>query len=169
MTLDLIFNIGLLIFTIYCYIYIGATTPESGVNELGAAFWPQLILILMGLLLVVSIKDIIKKDKKDNKLALTGANIQEFFKSKLFIGMVIVLVMAFVLETLGFLVTTCAFLIAYCWLLGEKRIHIMVLVGLIATIVLYLIFSVGLQIMLPRGTVGFLREFALMIETLLMF
>lgn len=169
MTLDLIFNIALLIFSIYCYIYIGATTPASGANELGAAFWPQLILALMSILLVASIIKIIKKDKADKAIALSGAAVQEFFKSKLFLGMLIVSVMALILETVGFLVTSFLFLAAYCWLLGERRIHIMAIVALVATVILYLIFSVGLQIMLPRGTIGFLREFALMIETLLMF
>lgn len=168
LTLDLIFDIGLLIFSIFCYIYIGATTPGSGINELGAAFWPQLILSIMMILLVVNIRNTIKKNKEEKKTAFTTGNIQEFFKSKLFIGMIFVILMALLLETLGFLLTTFLFITAYCWLLGERRIHIMILVGIISTIILYLIFSVGLQIMLPRG-IGFLRNFALMIENLLTF
>ena len=47
MVIELIVNILLLGFCIFCFGYVGATMPVSAVNELGAEQWPQGIQILL--------------------------------------------------------------------------------------------------------------------------
>ena len=57
------------------------------------------------------------------------------------------------------------FCIASSYLLGERKPLTMVLFSLVTVTVLYLL-SMGIGVILPRGA-GFLRDFALAIESLL--
>ena len=43
LTLELIVNVLLLAFGIFCYFYVGATMPASDPLELGAEQWPQAV------------------------------------------------------------------------------------------------------------------------------
>lgn len=169
--MELVFNAALLIFCGYAYFYISATTPGSTPTELGAAFWPHIILALLIVLLIVNIVNVVKKAKSaenSNGFEFDKDAFVGFFKSKLFIGMVTVAVMAIILEFAGFMLTSFLFLVVYGIILGEKSPVKLILTGVIATIVLYVIFQGALGIMLPRG-VGFLRDFALWAETLISF
>lgn len=163
MTLDLIFNVVLLIFSIYCFIYIGKA-DDATPTELGAAFWPRLILGLMILLLIIGLVNIIRK--KNGVGPVDGEAVKDFFKSKLLMGMIICVVTAVVLPIIGFIPTSVLFLIAYGILLGEKRPVVLILTGIIATLILYIIFQGPLSIFLPRGRF-FFRSFALQMEKLL--
>ena len=51
MTLDLIFSAVLLVFSVYCFFYIGGADNGTP-TELGAAAWPRVILTLMIILLI---------------------------------------------------------------------------------------------------------------------
>ncbi|WP_155991263.1 hypothetical protein [Oribacterium sp. FC2011] len=55
-------------------------------TELGAAFWPQIILAIMIVLSVVNIVTSLKKMKADGKTVTSDIDVAGFFKSKLFIG-----------------------------------------------------------------------------------
>ena len=71
---------------------------------------------------------------------------------------------SFILEPLGFMVTSFLVLIAYGWLLGARKYGQLVLMSLLITFILYIVFSGLLSVNLPRGTIGFLRSFALTLE-----
>ena len=163
MNLDIIFNIFLLVMSIYCYFYIGAS-DNSTATELGAAFWPRLILGLMIMLLVICLINLIRK--KDGKMSVDAQNAVVFFKSKLMIGIVICAVTAIILPMIGFIPTSALFLIAFGILLGEKRPAVLVITGIVATLILYVVFQGPLSIFLPRGY-GFFRNFALAMENIL--
>ena len=170
--MDIIFSIILIIGGIYLYIYIGgatgATAGLENLTDLGAAFWPRVILILLILLSVVNLIQGIKKMKAEGTGVTSGIDVVGFFKSKLFIGMLMVAAAALILPTIGFLPTCFIFLIAYGLLLGDKKYARLVIVALLITIVVYLIFQGALDIFLPRGK-GVFRTFALAIERLLPF
>ena len=89
-----------------------------------------------------------------------------FFKSKLFIGMVLVVIMAIAYEPIGFMLTCFLFLMAYGLLLGQRNIALLVGTSLLITVILYIGFAVFLGVLLPRGNVSFLRDFALFVESL---
>lgn len=163
MTLDIIFNVALLAFSVYCFFYIGSVDNATA-TELGAAFWPRLILGIMIVLLVIGLVGILRK--KDGKGAVTGEAVAGFFKSKLLVGIIICAVAAVILPTIGFIPTCFLFLIAYGILLGEKRPVVLIVTGVVATLILYIIFQGPLSIFLPRGS-GFFRNFALAMENFL--
>ena len=163
MTLDIIFNVLLLIASIYFFFFIGGA-DNSTATELGAAFWPRLILGIMIILLAVGLVNMLRK--KDSKAPIDGAAVAAFFKSKLLVGMIICAVTAVILPYIGFIPTSFLFLIAFGILLGERRAPVLVITGIVATLILYVIFQGPLSIFLPRGY-GIFRSFALAMESFL--
>lgn len=166
MVQELVFNVALLIFFIYCYFYIGATAPEPIPGQLNGAQWPQLLIVLLVILLGVNIYRIIKNTpKEERENTKINLDIKSIVTSKLFIGSVLLLIYAYTLDYVGFLFGTIVFFMAYSWLLGERQVGRLVLSAVFITIILYIVFAVGLDVFLPRGK-GVFREIALMIESI---
>lgn len=167
LTKKILFSGGLAVFLAYCYFYIAATAPANKPGELSGAQWPQGLIILLEIFLVINIINIIRATPKAerNFSDVTSINFKAVLKNRLFLGLVILFVFAFSLEYLGFLLGTFLFTIAYAYLLGEHRLPRLALYSLIITIALYVLFSLALDVMLPRG-VGPLRDFALMLESI---
>lgn len=166
--MELIFSLFLLIGSIYLFFLVGVESPAATATELGAAFWPRIILALLMILVVVNIINILKKAKADGVSAKPQVNLGEFFKSKLFLGIIVVVALAVLLPYIGFVPSCCLFLIAYGFLLGERKIPILIIRSVIITIIIYVIFQGALDIMLARG-IGPFREFALSLEMILPF
>lgn len=169
MVIELIVNVLLLGFCIFCFGYVGATMPVSAVNELGAEQWPQGILILLILAILWNIFKFFRVHKSaeiSEAFRAFPGDVVGFFKSKLFFGMVLVVVMAMAYEPVGFMVTCFVFLMAYGLLLGQRNIALLVGTSLLITVILYVGFSVFLGVLLPRGNISFLRDFALFVESL---
>ena len=166
--MDIIFSVILAVFCIYCFFLVGAESPAATPTELGAAFWPRIILVMMIILLAVNIVNNLKAQKENKSSIMGELNLGGFLKSRLLVGIILVAVMALLMSTIGFMPDCLLFLIAYGFLLGERRIPLLVIRSLAITVVLYVIFQGALDIMLARG-VGPFREFALFFEMLLPF
>ena len=169
MALELIVNVALIAASVFSFWYVGATMPKSPDNEMGAEQWPQLLLILLIIALGYNIFSFFRKHKKQDITAAFAdffPGIGRFVKSKLFIGIIILLVMAAIYEPLGFIVTCFLFMIAYGLLLGARKPLPLVLSSLVIMLVLYISFRVFLGVMLPRGYVPFLRSTAFFLESL---
>lgn len=170
MAIELIVNVIILVSCLYAFFYVGATMPVSQPSELGAEQWPQGIIILLVIALGFNIYRLIKNGKGGvlvGSFTSLGTDTAKFLKSKLFIAMVIVLVMAMVYEPLGFMTTSLLFMIAYGCLLGEHRWIRLIAFSLLLTAIFYISFSVFLGVLLPRGEVSFLRNFALWVESII--
>ena len=159
---ELIINILLFIFFGYTFFthVLEAAVPAKVANNpyaLQPDVWPKAIIILLEICLIVNIIQIIKKNKGKPEFTLGAfvGSIPAFLKSKLFFGIVIMVVASFILETVGFIVTSMFILFFYGLLIASVCI----------TMVLYIVFSGMLSVNLPRGTVGFLRNFALWLES----
>ena len=171
--LELIVNVILLLFFIYTLFFhvTEAPIPQKVLNNpnaLSPAAWPTVIIVLLIICIAANIVKLLRKNK-DNpafNLSIFIKTVPGFFKSKLFIGIVIVVALSFILEPLGFMVSSFLFLVAYGVLLGERKYVRLALVALAITLMLYICFGVLLQVNLPRGTVPFLRNFALFIESI---
>ena len=163
MTMDLIFSAVFLVFSIYCFFYIGAVDNGTA-TELGAAAWPRVILGLMIVLFAVSIFNMLTK--KNGLLPFTKEGFNAFLHSKLILGMLICAGAAIILPYVGFIPTCALFLVVYGILLGERRPKVLALTAVVATLIIYIIFQGPLGIFLPRGY-GFLRNFALTMESLI--
>ena len=166
--MDIIFSVILAVFCIYCFFLVGAESPAATPTELGAAFWPRIILVMMIILLAVNIVNNLKAQKENKSSIMGELNLGGFLKSRLLVGIILVAVMALLMSAIGFMPDCLLFLIAYGFLLGERRIPLLVIRSLAITVVLYVIFQGALDIMLAR-VVGPFREFALFYEMLLPF
>ena len=167
MALELIVNVLLIAASIISFWYVGATMPKSRESEMGAEQWPQLLLILLIIALGYNIFSFFRKHKKEDIAAAFAdffPGIVRFVKSKLFIGIIILVVMAAIYEPLGFIVTCFLFMIAYGFLLGAKKLLPLILTSLVIMLVLYISFRVFLGVMLPRGYIPFLRNIAFFLE-----
>ena len=167
MALELIVNVLLLGAAVFTFWYVGATMPVSPVNELGAEQWPQLLLIMLIICIGYNLYNYFRKNKKED----IAASFADFFpgvvrlvKSKLFIGMILLVVMAALYEPLGFITTCFLFMVAYGVLLGARKPLRLILVSLLIMLILYIVFGVLLGVMLPRGYVPFLRSFTYFLE-----
>jgi hypothetical protein len=169
MALELIVNVLLFVIAIFCYWHVGETMPQSPESELGAEQWPQLLLILLIIALTYNLYKYFKTNKKEDIAAAFAdffPSIARLVKSKLFVGMILLVGMSFLYEPLGFIATCPLFMISYGFLLGARRPLPLVITSLVITAVLYVGFAVFLSIMLPRGYVPFLRDAAFFIEKL---
>ena len=162
---ELIINILLFIFlgfTFFTHVLEAAVPASVARNPyaLQPDVWPKTIII--------NIIQIIKKNKgnPDFSLGAFAKSIPDFLKSKLFLGIVIMVAASFMLETVGFIVTALFVLFFYGMLLGEKNIVRLLIASVCITLVLYIVFSGMLSVNLPRGTISFLRNFALWLESI---
>ena len=170
---ELIINILLFIFlgfTFFTHVLEAAVPASVARNPyaLQPDVWPKTIIILLEICIIINIIQIIKKNKgnPDFSLGAFAKSIPDFLKSKLFLGIVIMVVASFMLETVGFIVTALFVLFFYGMLLGEKNIVRLLIAAVCITLVLYVVFSGMLSVNLPRGTISFLRNFALSLESM---
>ena len=170
---ELIINILLFIFlgfTFFTHVLEAAVPASVARNPyaLQPDVWPKTIIILLEICIIINIIQIIKKNKgnPDFSLGAFAKSIPDFLKSKLFLGIVIMVVASFMLETVGFIVTALFVLFFYGMLLGEKNIVRLLIAAVCITLVLYVVFSGMLSVNLPRGTISFLRNFALWLESI---
>lgn len=170
---ELILNILLFVFFGWAFFthVLEAAVPAKVLKNpyaLQPDAWPKAIIILLEICLLINIIKIIKKNKgkEDFTLSAFVKTIPNFFKSNLFIGIIILTVASFILEPLGFIVTAFLVLMCYGWLLGARKYGQLVIVSLVVTFILYIVFSGMLSVNLPRGTVGILRNFALFLESI---
>ena len=169
MALELIVNVLLIAASVYSFWYVGSTMPKSPDNELGAEQWPQLLLIMLIIAIAYNLFSFFRKSKKEDiARAFAGLlpGIVRFVKSKLFIGIVLLLILAAVYEPLGFIAVSFLFLIAYGILLGARKPLPLFLSSFSIMLILYVSFSVFLGVMLPRGYIPFLRNAAFFLESL---
>ena len=164
--MDIIFSIVLGIFCIYLFFLVRRRFVHQLLQRqnLVQHSGRRIILVLLILLIIVNIVNSLKKLKGSNEKLTAGFNLGEFLKSKLFVGMILVAVMAILMPIIGFIPVSFLFLIAYGVLLGERRIGFLIIVSLVITAILYILFQGALDIMLARGT-GIFRDFALFFET----
>ena len=171
---ELIINILLFIFlgfTFFTHVLEAAVPQKVAMNPfvLQPDVWPKTIIVLLEICLIINIIKIIRKNKgnPDFSLAAFGKSIPEFLKGKVFRGIVIMVVASLLLETLGFMVTSVLVLFCYGMLLGEKKLPRLAIASVCITLVLYIVFNGMLSVNLPRGTIGFLRNFALWMESVI--
>ena len=170
---ELICNVLLFVFLGYTYFthVLEAKVPKSYLknpNVLHPSVWPKVIIILLLICIAINIVKIIKKNKGNPEFSFKafGKNSLVFLKSKMFLGMVVLVVASFILEPLGFVVTAALLMFAYGMLLGEKKWWRLAILACVLAVLLHIAFSGLLGVSLPRGTVPFLRSFSLFLENL---
>ncbi len=156
----------------YCFNVLEAPVPTRVARNpynLQPDVWPKVIIILLLVCVAFNIIKIIRKNKgsEDFNFKSFFKNSVEFFKSRMFLGMIILVVASFILEPLGFVVTAALIMFFYGLLLGQKKWWLLLIVAVVLGVLLHIVFSGLLGVNLPRGTVPFLRSFSLFLENLI--
>lgn len=167
MVFAILFDLVLIVLAGYCFAYVHiAASSTTYTDPLGTAFWPELLLGLLIVFLVINIVQIYRGTPKEerNLSALKSLRPEKIIKSRFFWGIVIMLIYSVLLSVTGFLLTSFLMSIAMAYCLGEKRPHVLLIFSFLAVVLIFIIFFRGMGIQLPRGTVSFLRDFALTVE-----
>ena len=171
---ELIINILLFIFlgfTYFTHVLEAAVPAKVAKNPfvLQPDVWPKAIIILLEICLIINIIQIIRKNRGKPEFTLSAfvRSIPGFIRSRQFLGIIIMLMASLLLEPLGFMVTSVLVLFFYGILLGQKNLVQLIIASVCITLVLYIVFNGMLSVNLPRGTVGFLRNFALWMESII--
>lgn len=168
--LELLFSVVLFLFFGYCLYYVTTTIEVSTITDpLGAAFWPQLLICLLLFVLILDMYHVYKAiPEEDRNLGFFARyDWLGLIKSPLIAGMVVLFIYAFVLNSCGFLLSSWILCMAICYLLGEHRLKVLPIFSFVAVGVLFILFYKGIGIQMPRGTIPFLRNFALDVERML--
>ena len=170
MVLEILFSLALIILAGYClgYVYV-SSAATTYTDPLGTGFWPIMLLSLLIVLLVINIIQIwLKTPKEDRNLnSLKSIDVRKIVKSRLFWGMVTLIVYALLLPYFGFLFTTFLLCVVSAYILGETRPQVLILFSLLFVCGVFVLFMRGMSIQLPRGTIPFFRNMAIAIESFL--
>lgn len=165
MAFELISNLVLLVFFIFCYFSIGQL-PDARPGEMSSKLWPQALLILLIFCAIANMCGVWRKNR--GQVGNVFSEIRNAVRSvnvRFLIGVVLCFAYPFALSYAGFIPTSILFIIAYMTLLGEQRWGMRATIGVSITILLYAVFRVLLQVPLSRGT-GIFRTFSLVLERL---
>jgi len=165
---------GLVIFLVaLAYLWEAHNVPEfyqiPGVP--GPTTFPYLLGLIFaacGVWLLVSPKDLMQQLAKAREEARAASSAAAPPRPGLFTRMVsewhlaamwaVIIVYLWVMPDLGFPLATLSLLVVFFWLLGETRWHIVFGLALVSTVVIYVLFKMGLNVRLPLGVLDFLNS-----------
>ena len=137
-------------------IALAKTLPASAVMSVGPDFMPTVIglvtLILAIILLIMSIKGF-----KANAAKLEAEPPKSVEYKRVILSMLVILLYAFLLQTVGFIVLTLVYLPIQIFILApdenrtKKDIILYLIISVIFTFVVFFLFRYGFKIMLPAG------------------
>ncbi|CEI81701.1 hypothetical protein J18TS1_38400 [Oceanobacillus oncorhynchi subsp. incaldanensis] len=162
---DYIFYSIVMIFAIF---FLASTPQIQSTNQsfiIGPATWPYILLILMiflGLYGIVSTLIKAKVMKSEELIAKEeAAPVKKIFHLSIpVVSLLVVIIYVLLLNVIGFIFSTVLFLYGITLLLGTKKQLTAILFSIITMVVFVILFSVLLQIPLPRG-IGVFRELSL--------
>lgn len=122
--------------------------------DIGAAFLPRLVL---GLIVTLSVLKIIISVIENKTAVLEAKDKSQFFKG--FSTIILVGIYCFCYKPIGFLLDTFIYLFLQIVIVTPKekrQIWKILLIDIIATMVVYLIFTKGFAVKLPHGLITFI-------------
>lgn len=166
--MDILFSVVLFVFCAWCFFLAGAGLPDTMPAELGAAFWPKVILVLLMVLLAVNLAGDIRERKEKKDTGTDKKDAGSFFNGRLPAGMALAVLMAVLLGVIGFIPDCLLFMMAYGYLLGERRLLVLAARSFGLTLVFYVFFLAMPGISLAGG-IGPFAEFSRFVRGLMPF
>ncbi len=142
---EILFTVGMLvIFGIFQYGVVSIDTGRS-VDPVGAAFVPQMVILLGGLLCVVTlIMQIRKYVSEQEKHKIT-------FNTKVLLLLAMLVAFLFILDLVGFHLSAMLLFFGIMLLLGKKSYLNSALTSIVTASVFVVLFGRILSVPLPRG------------------
>ena len=142
----------LLVFLVALYFYFlsGKIEAPSMPGQLGPAFWPKVILVLLMISCGIKAGEIFLSRRKipeaEGELSAPEAN---FAKLAVLIGLVIGVVVA--MDKIGFLLANFLFLILFLRITGLRKKFPLILISVLGTVFLLFLFVKVVYLPLPKG------------------
>ncbi|MGM0878592.1 MAG: tripartite tricarboxylate transporter TctB family protein [Bacillota bacterium] len=151
---EIIFHVILIIATGLFYKESFAITTGRSADPIGPAGFPQAILMIILVLLLISLFNAIRKTKSGKeKASPLHLNVAYF-------GLLIVIVGFIILNgIISFTLASIVFCYLLFFILGQKRFIKMAINSIIVSLVFTLVFGKILSVPLPRG-LGIIKEFS---------
>jgi putative tricarboxylic transport membrane protein len=136
---------------IYLYILAGSIDENPIPGQLGPAFWPRMILILlMASCVLKALESFLAFGKGVADLGFSSAP-PEVNVPKLAAMIIMILGVVLCLDILGFPLANFLFLLLFMYIAGVRKIPTLVLVSLLGTIFLLYLFVLAVYLPLPKG------------------
>ncbi|HSK69597.1 MAG TPA: tripartite tricarboxylate transporter TctB family protein [Candidatus Limnocylindria bacterium] len=162
---ELIFNVLLLVFFAVMAVVSNQITIKNDV--LTARYWPMVVLVLIILLLAYKIYKIwAALPKEERKLSLGIFKLGDKGVQRFLVSILLLLAYVIALPYLGFVLTTMLFFAAMAFLIGARKLPVIVLASVGITAAVWAVFVWGLDVFPPRG-VGFLEDVSIWLEYLI--
>jgi len=143
---------------VYFY-YLACSIGPCPPGQLGADFWPKMILIFLMIGCVIKFGEIIS----NRQLLDVKADARpEMHNGKLTAMIVLLIVTVFSIDYIGFALANVCFMLIFLYLVGLRRLRTLLLISLIGTTALLYIFVKLVYLPLPRG-MGFFEDITLFI------
>jgi putative tricarboxylic transport membrane protein len=169
-----------IVFILACYLYVVAGSIDQNPipDQLGPAFWPRSILVLLMLSCVFKgfedYREGMKKQERDYHVGYrhaakegessavaeaaeaaaqaeaTGSFATVDIKN-LVLMMIACIGYAFLMDMTGFAIANVIFLFAFCYLVGDRKVLRLTLVSVLGTIGLLYLFAKFVYVPLPKG------------------
>jgi putative tricarboxylic transport membrane protein len=135
--------------SLFFYFLAGRLPEVKGFQQMGDAFWPRLILlVLMGLSVILLIQTLLSRSQKKSEKKLPAEPLSRLAMLKTMAG-IILYVLA--IPYLGFLLSTFCALMAFSYLMGDRKIKSTIFFSLGMTAAIYVVFGFLIYTSLPRG------------------
>ena len=143
----------LLIFLCAMYIYVvaGGIDENPMPGQLGPAFWPKALLILLMISCGIKSLEIYKATVKEGAAAAKRASPASTDTLKLSLMIVAVLGAVLLMDTIGFVLANFFFLLLFMRIAGYRQIPYLVLISGLGTVLLLYLFVKVVYLPLPKG------------------
>jgi putative tricarboxylic transport membrane protein len=145
------------VFWLLFAIFVSIESKRLGLGSLhqpGPGFLSFCASITLGLMsMTILIRTWMSKRTGETRIPIFGGE----NLLKVFLVLVSVFCYAFFMETLGFVLVTLLLLLFLLGIIEKKKWGYTIFVGVVVTMVAYLIFEIWLMSQLPKGLLGFLR------------
>jgi len=142
----------ILIFLLACYLYFltGKIDAPPSPEQLGAAFWPRMILLFLMISCGIKGGEILRgRAKGKTEANLAGA--AEVNTLKLGVMIVLVIAAVYFMDVIGFPLANFLFLLLFMRIAGLRKKIVLFLTSFLGTILLLYLFVKVVYLPLPKG------------------
>ncbi len=140
---------------LYFYVLAGNIDPPPSPDQLGAAFWPKMILLLLMASCGIKAGEILKARGKEKDGASQSIPRPQVDTLKLVLMIVLVAAVVYLMDLLGFPLANFLFLILFMRVAGLRKKGLLFLISIGGTILLLYLFVRIVYLPLPKGQLFF--------------
>jgi putative tricarboxylic transport membrane protein len=148
---SLIGPILIVLVALYFYLLAGKIDEPPGPEQLGGAFWPKMILILLMVSCGIKAGEILKARRKPEAEAAQAGPSPEVNTPKLTVMVALVIAAVYFMDIIGFPLANFLFLLLFMRIAGLRKKLSLLLASILGTVLLLYLFVKVVYLPLPKG------------------